>query len=156
MSQLTVSEVARRIGLRASAIRYYERLGILPPPQRVSGQRRYDRTVLYRLAVVQRARQMGFALHEIKTLFLGFKDGTRAEARWRKLAERKLEELNELAEQIAGMQALLKQMRAHCHCKTLDRCGKAIFENGISRVGRPPLPVNFQKAQSCGTDLGRD
>src|SRR5436305_8513142 len=94
MSQLTISEVARKVGLKPSAIRYYEQLGILPPAERVSGQRRYDKTVLYRLAVVQRARQAGFALEEIKTLFFGFKDGTRAEARWRKLADRKLAELN--------------------------------------------------------------
>lgn len=152
MSQLTISEVARRIGLTTSAIRYYERLGILPSAQRVSGQRRYDRAVLYRLAVVQRARQAGFALHEIKTLFLGFKDSTRAEVRWRKLAERKLEELNVLAEQIASMQALLKQMRAKCHCKTLDICGKGIFERGISKVGRPPLPVNPQKVRFSRTN----
>ena len=68
MSRLTISEVARQVGLKSSAIRYYEQLGILPPAERVSGQRRYDRTVLYRLAVVQRARQAGFSLDEIRTL----------------------------------------------------------------------------------------
>ena len=48
MSQLSVSEVARQLGLRPSAIRYYERIGILPPAHRVSGQRRYDNTALHR------------------------------------------------------------------------------------------------------------
>src|SRR5579864_9047228 len=95
MSQLTISEVARQVGLRSSAIRYYEQMGILPPAVRISGQRRYDKTVLYRLAVVQRARQAGFALDEIRTLFFGFRDGTRAEARWRKLADSKLAELKD-------------------------------------------------------------
>jgi MerR family transcriptional regulator, redox-sensitive transcriptional activator SoxR len=79
MSQLTISEVARQVGLKPSAIRYYEELGILPSPERISGQRRYDRTVLYRLAIVQRARQAGFALDEIRALFFGFQDGTRGE-----------------------------------------------------------------------------
>jgi MerR family redox-sensitive transcriptional activator SoxR len=72
MSQLTISEVARQVGLKSSAIRYYEQLGILPSAQRISGQRRYDRTVLYRLAVVQQARLAGFSLNEIRTLFFGF------------------------------------------------------------------------------------
>jgi hypothetical protein len=36
---------------------------------------------------------------------------------------------------------LLRRMKANCHCKTLEACGKAILENGISRVERPPLPV---------------
>ena len=81
MSQLTISQVARQVGLNPSAIRYYEHLGILPRAFRVSGQRRYDRSVLYRLAVVQRAREAGFALDEIKALFFGFAEGTRAFSR---------------------------------------------------------------------------
>jgi MerR family redox-sensitive transcriptional activator SoxR len=144
MSQLTISEVACQVGLKASAIRYYEQLGILPPADRISGQRRYDRTVLYRLAVVQRARQLGFSLDEIRTLFFGFGDGTRASERWRKLANNKLAELHALAEQIASMQGLLTRMKANCQCKTLEMCGKAIFEKGISGVERPPLPVSPQ------------
>jgi len=59
---LSISEVASQIGLRPSAIRYYEQIGILPPAQRVSGQRRYDVTALHRLVVIQRARQTGFTL----------------------------------------------------------------------------------------------
>lgn len=141
MSQLTISEVARQVGLKASAIRYYEQLEILPPADRVSGQRRYDKSVLYRLAVVQRARQAGFALDEIKALFFGFAEGTRAEARWRRLADRKLAELKALAEEIATMQALLNRLKAKCHCKTLEICGKTILEKGLSAVHRPPLPV---------------
>jgi MerR family redox-sensitive transcriptional activator SoxR len=141
MPQLTISEVARHVGLRSSAIRYYERMGILPPANRISGQRRYDRTVLYRLAVVQRARQAGFTLDEIRALFFGFKDGTRAEARWRKLADRKLEELRAIAKQIKTMELLLIRLKSKCHCKTLEVCGKAILETGVSAVERPPLPV---------------
>ena len=64
-----ISQVAREAGLRPSAIRYYEQVRILPTPPRVSGQRRYDRSVLYRLAVVRRAQDMGFSLEEIRTLF---------------------------------------------------------------------------------------
>ena len=141
MSHRTISQVARHVGLKPSAIRYYEQQGILPPADRVSGQRHYDRSVLYRLAVVQRARQAGFALDEIKALFFGFAEGTRAEARWRRLADRKLTELNELAEQIATMQALLKRLKAKCHCETLEICGRAILEKGVSNVQRPPLPL---------------
>lgn len=141
MSHLSIAEVARQVGLRPSAIRYYEQLGILPPAERISGQRRYDRTVLYRLAVVQRARQAGFALDEIRALFFGFQDGTRAAARWQKLADRKLAELSAIAEQIKSMELLLKRMKAKCHCSTLEICGKAILEKGISGVERPPLPV---------------
>lgn len=139
MSHLTISEVARQVGLNSSAIRYYEQLGILPLSQRISGQRRYDRTVLYRLAVVQQARLAGFSLNEIRVLFFGFQEGTRADVRWRRLADRKLVELEVLAERLGSMQKLLKKMKANCHCKTLEICGKAIFTKGVSTVQRPSL-----------------
>jgi MerR family transcriptional regulator, redox-sensitive transcriptional activator SoxR len=86
MPQLSISEVAREVGLRPSAIRYYEQIGILPPIQRTNGQRRYDTTYLHRLAVIQRAGRTGFTLDEIQELFFGFADGTRAPARWQELS----------------------------------------------------------------------
>src|SRR6266487_4354733 len=62
---LAISDVARVFGLRTSAIRYYEQIGILPSPMRRNGQRRYDNSALFRLAVVQGARKTGFTLKEI-------------------------------------------------------------------------------------------
>ena len=142
MSRLSISDVARQMRLRPSAIRYYEKLGILPKPERVSGKRCYDGTVLYRLAVIQQAREAGFRLPEIRALFFGFQERTRAEARWRRLADRKLGELDTLASQISNMRTMLKRMKVKCHCKTLEVCGKAILEKGIPTVERPPLPVS--------------
>jgi MerR family redox-sensitive transcriptional activator SoxR len=129
MLQLTISQVALQTRLRPSAIRYYERIGLLPPAQRVSGQRRYDQRVLYRLAIIQRARQLGFALNEIRYLFFGFRDVTRASERWRTLSKRKLAELEHLMDGIKTVQALLKRLMAKCRCDTLDQCGKGIFQN---------------------------
>jgi len=117
------------VGLRPSAIRYYEQIGILLPAQRISGQRRYDATVLNRLAVIQRARQLGFTLDEIKRLFFGFRNVTPASARWQELSQRKLSELEILSGQIKTMQRLLRKMMEKCHCDTLDQCGRGIFKS---------------------------
>jgi MerR family transcriptional regulator, redox-sensitive transcriptional activator SoxR len=125
----TISQVAREVRLRPSAIRYYERIGLLPPAQRLSGQRRYDSTVLYRLAIIHRARQLGFTLNEIRQLFFGFRDVTRASQRWRTLSARKLAELDHLMDGIKAVRALLKKMMTRCRCDTLDQCGKGIFES---------------------------
>jgi MerR family redox-sensitive transcriptional activator SoxR len=84
---LSISEVGRKVGLRTSAIRYYEQIGILEPARRVSGQRRYDETVLYRLAVIRRAQEVGFTLDEIRQLFFGFSQSTPISQRWKKIAE---------------------------------------------------------------------
>jgi len=65
---MTIGQVAKASGLSASAIRFYEKEGLLPPPVRASGQRRYDRRVLERLAVLEFAKECGFALKEVRTL----------------------------------------------------------------------------------------
>ena len=139
MPQLTISEVARQVGLQPSAIRYYERIGILLPGQRINGQRRYDTTVLYRLAVIQRARQIGFTLDEIRQLFFGFRNVTRASERWQKLSRRKLRELDGLMDGIKTVRRLLRKMTQHCRCDTLEQCGKGIFLSGcLGLVVKPP------------------
>jgi DNA-binding transcriptional MerR regulator len=149
MPQLTVSEVARQLGLRPSAIRYYERIGVLLPAQRISGQRRYDNTVLHRLAVVQRARQTGFTLDEIRQLFFGFRDGTPASKRWQKLSRRKLSELDSQLGRIKTMQHLLRRMMQSCRCDTLDECGKRIFRRASSNVAGKPLPKTLSRRASA-------
>jgi MerR family redox-sensitive transcriptional activator SoxR len=144
MPQLLISEVARQIGLRASAIRYYEQIGILAPARRSGGQRRYDATVLYRLAVVQRARQMGFTLDEIRRLFFGFRKGTPASERWKTLSQKKLADLELLAGQIKEMQRLLQGMMQHCRCGALEQCGKGMFQRRCAESSVRPLPSRYR------------
>jgi MerR family redox-sensitive transcriptional activator SoxR len=134
MAQMTISEVARQVGLQPSAIRYYEQIGIMVPAQRVSGQRRYDSTALYRLAVIQRARKTGFTLDEIRELFFGFRDAAPASQRWQELSRRKLAELEQLMGQIKTMRRLLQKMMDCCHCNTLDQCGRGIFKSGFAEA----------------------
>lgn len=132
MAQLTISDVARQVGLRPSAIRYYEQLGILPRAHRISGQRRYDTSALHRLAIVQRARRLGFTLDEIRHLFFGFRKNISASERWRKLSRRKLGELEIQMTHIKTMQELLIKMQG-CQCDALDQCGRGIFRSDFAR-----------------------
>src|SRR6202023_1481247 len=134
MPELTISEVARQVGLQASAVRYYERIGLLPLAQRMSGQRRYDATALYRLAIIQQARQLGFTLDEIRQLFFGFRNVTRASERWQTLSRKKLAELDGLMDGIKTVRRLLKKMMQNCHCDTLEQCGKGILGSGGADV----------------------
>ncbi|HJX81032.1 MAG TPA: MerR family transcriptional regulator [Candidatus Udaeobacter sp.] len=123
---LAISDVARVFGLRTSAIRYYEQIGILPQPVRRNGQRRYEKSALFRLAVVQRARESGFTLDEIRELFFGFRPATRPPKRWHQLSERKIAELRIRMKRLKLMQTLLKQMQA-CRCNALEECGKKLL-----------------------------
>ena len=138
MPHLSISEVARQVGLRPSAIRYYEQIGIVAPPERVSGQRRYDNSAVYRLSVVQRAREIGFTLDEIRELFFGFRNATPASRRWQALSDRKLVELEAMTERIHTIQGLLHRMKERCHCETLEQCGKGILLSSCREADAKP------------------
>ncbi len=127
MAHLTISETARRVGLRPSAIRYYEQLGVLPPASRVSGQRRYNMSGVYRIAVLRRAQEAGFSLAEIRQLLLGVGQGTSISARWKKAAVGKIAELDAKIDQIRSMKALLQKLQTGCQCDTVDQCGAGIL-----------------------------
>ncbi|HVA89742.1 MAG TPA: MerR family transcriptional regulator [Chloroflexota bacterium] len=128
---LTISAVARRAGLRTSAIRYYESVGLLPTPGRVSGHRRYDPDVLPRLALIAAAQQMGFTIAEIGALMHGFEADTPAAIRWQSLAARKLIEVEALIARAEAMKQLLGEA-LRCECLTLDACARAFQARGCS------------------------
>lgn len=113
---LTIGEVAQRAGLAASTLRYYESIGLLPPPQRSSGQRRYGTDVLQVLAVIQLAKEANFTLDEIHTLLNDSSAQTKPSQRWKALARRKLHEV-ELV--IAQAQAMKHLLEAAIECESL-------------------------------------
>ncbi|MCH8995426.1 MAG: MerR family transcriptional regulator [Chloroflexi bacterium] len=121
MEDFAIGDVARRVGVQPSALRYYESIGILPAPRRVNGRRRYGAAILQRLTIIQLAQQAGFTLAEIRTLFEGFAEGTAPSARWRVLAQRKLPEIEESITRAQGMKRLLEE-GLRCGCLTLEEC----------------------------------
>src|ERR687890_518475 len=117
--QLRIGQVAERAGVRVSLIRYYEDIGLLPEPARVSGQRRYDETVLRRLAVIGVAQRAGLSLEEIKELV---EHGNQPMSdRLRELAERRLPEIDALIERAQRVRAWL-QTATGCGCQSIDQC----------------------------------
>jgi len=130
---MSIGEVARHAGIRASTIRYYETLGILPTPQRVSGQRRYDIDVLRRLAIIDIAQRAGFSLAEAGELLAGAAGQGSAGEHVRDLAERKLPAIQALIDRAEAVQRWL-QVASVCECSTLDAC--ALFDDHA--LGLPP------------------
>jgi MerR family transcriptional regulator, redox-sensitive transcriptional activator SoxR len=118
---LSIGEVARRTGVRTSALRYYEDAGILPKPGRHNGRRIYDADTIRRIDVLRFAQHAGFTLGEIKILFHGFSATTPLSARWQKLARSKLAELETLREQIDGMKTAL-ELGLKCGCLRIEDC----------------------------------
>ena len=88
---MPIGELARRAGTAPSALRYYERMGLLPPAERAGGKRQYPPSSAERLALVRLYRDAGFTLKEIIQLLAA---GSRRRASWTALAEGKIAELD--------------------------------------------------------------
>ena len=136
MGELRIGEVARRTGLRPSAIRYYEECKLIAPNGRSGGSRRYDDRAVERLALIAFAKEAGFTLAEIRRLLTGFREGTPASERWQTLVRGKLIELDRAAERIETMRSILKRA-IRCGCLDLDECSRRIAAAG----GQAILPV---------------
>ena len=118
---LSIGEVARTTGKAASAIRYYEEIGLLPEPERVSGRRRYPPEVVRTLAVIETAQRAGLNLPEVRLLLESSPGDSAAIERLREVAERKLPELAALIERTELVRGWL-EAAARCDCPTLDDC----------------------------------
>lgn len=121
MANLPIGEVAQQVGVQTSAIRYYESIGLLAEPVRVSGQRRYDGNVINRLRVIRVAQELGFTLDEIKTLLDGFSPDTPPSERWQAMARTKLPEIDAIIERATTMRRLLNA-GLDCQCVTIEDC----------------------------------
>ena len=119
VQRLAIGEVAARARMSASRIRYYEKQGLLPEPERTSGRRRYSEEVFGRLAIVDAAQQVGFTLDEIRDL-LGARDEV-AHERLRQLAVLKLPELDDLIKRASSVRRLLK-ICSNCNCESIHEC----------------------------------
>ena len=115
---LDIAEVAARAGVRPSALRYYEEVGLLSSTARAGGRRQYDEAVLRRLDVIAFAKESGFTLAEIRSLLSG--PGHATEGR-HALTRRKLDEVNARIARAEAMRALLEASLA-CDCEALEAC----------------------------------
>src|SRR5262249_2013102 len=114
---MTIGELAAESGIPASTIRYWERIGVLPKPARVSGQRRYAPDAIQRLAVLRLAQACGFRLAEMRHLLHGFGADVTPRSRWQELARGKQQELDE---QIARLQAMRLAVDCVMQCRCLE------------------------------------
>ena len=131
--QLTIGELAKRTGVATSALRYYEELGLIAAPVRVSGQRRYPEQAVGLVGLILLLRDVGFSLRESKALLAS---RTQAGEGWRRLAHRKLADLDE---QIAKAQTA-KDVITHglaCPHDDITTCPKGAGIVAARLAGKP-------------------
>jgi MerR family transcriptional regulator, redox-sensitive transcriptional activator SoxR len=148
--RLTIGELARLAGKRPSLIRYYEQIGLLPEPARVSGQRRYDPATVRTLAVIDTAQRASLTLTEIKTLLSASPGDQSAIERLREVADRKLPEITALIERTELVRTWL-ECASRCECPNLDDC--PLFDHPAPEAGPArPRPARPPCAQDGTVD----
>ncbi len=118
---LSIGEVADRAGVSVSAIRFYEREGLLPRPERVGGQRRFAAETVHRLGIIDVSKQAGFSLDEVRTLLTSSDQGAPAHQQLQALAARKLPEVEALIQRAEAMRGWLTAASG-CGCDSLESC----------------------------------
>ncbi len=149
--ELTIGEVARRAGLATSSIRYYERIGLLPEPERLGGQRRYDPDVLGKLGFIGAAQDAGFKLREIKELIDGIDGANGLGEQMRPLSAQKLAEVETLLERTKAMKGWLEAAQ-QCGCATPAEC--ALFPASGEEVQNVDLAASVIRVDGS-TDCRR-
>ena len=134
---LSISEVVEATGLQSSALRYYEKVGLIRPSGRAGGRRQYQPEVLQRLAVVTLLQEVGFTIREISELV---DRGTRAT--WRSLAQRKLEEIDAHLERVTAARELLSAA-LRCECSSLESCDMVTARRGPHRKATQTLTLRM-------------
>ena len=129
MKFLTIGQISAASGFAASAIRYYESVGVLPIPKRRSGRRVYAAAAVDLLRAIRVAKAAGFSVEELRILFRGFTKGAALSRMWKALAQRKLVELDAMIERATAMKDVLRS-GLECDCLTLSDC-RLLSKSGV-------------------------
>lgn len=120
MTLLSIGAVAEQTGLRVSALRYYDEIGVITATERIGGKRRFSEQTVGRVNFIRRAQDAGFTLDEIRRIL----DDTQGE--WRGLVDDKIGELIERRRQLDEMVDFLGEMRS-CGCDVVATCPRQSF-----------------------------
>ncbi|MFI5936229.1 redox-sensitive transcriptional activator SoxR [Actinoplanes sp. NPDC051494] len=141
MELLTIGDLAARSGVAQSALRYYEREGLISSTRTSGNQRRYERHELRRVSFIRIAQQVGVSLEEIRTALNDLpenrtptrSDWARLSAHWRRKLEDRITMMERLRDQLTGC--------IGCGCLSLERCNLINPEDKLAQRGEGPQMI---------------
>ena len=145
---LSIGELSKQSGVNIETIRYYEKIGVMPAPDRsASGYRLYGADHLKRLSFVRRSRQLGFSLDEIRGLLRLVDGHAYTCAQVRKLTLDHLAEIRRKIADLKRLERVMAEMAAQCSGDRAPECAviDALFDTrspAVESSGRqPPMPT---------------
>ena len=145
---MRIGEVAQLAGVAPSTLRYYERAGLLPPPDRMDGRRAYTPDALFRLAVVLHARHAGLGIEETRRLLAAGPASSPARS-WRLSAAAKIAALDTLIEEARAMKDRLCRISS-CKCSSWDECGRMLLAKRQDRASHECVGLSVTTAGPSG------
>jgi MerR family transcriptional regulator, redox-sensitive transcriptional activator SoxR len=148
--EITIGQLANRTGLAVSAIRYYERRGLIAPARNAGGQRRFPRSDIRRLSFVIMAQKFGFSIERIRELLESLPEARTPNAKdWQKIAE---DIRVELDERIASLEAMREKLDGciGCGCLSMDKCSLYNPDDAAERFGSGPRYLMGNSSDQVG------
>jgi Cu(I)-responsive transcriptional regulator len=122
-ANFSIGKLARTAGCNAKTIRYYEEIGLMPPPMRTpGGQRIYDRTAIDRLAFIRHSRDLGFGLESIRALLRLADEPEQSCAAADRIARTQLRSVEQRIASLTALRAELERMIASCAGGRIASC----------------------------------
>ncbi len=125
---MKIGDVSVKLGLPASTIRYYEKVGLIDQQRRVSGRREFDDRALFALEFVRLAQAAGFTIAETKSLLDAYAEDPSVKGTWRLQATTKRDTIRNQIKELRQMDNILSEILS-CSCPTLTEC----VEKGMAR-----------------------
>lgn len=118
---MKIGDVSQQLGMPASTIRYYEKKGLIDPPERVSGKREFGKSSLVTLRFIQLCQAAGFTIGEIRKLLKQYEDDPSRAGLWQPEVKTKRTELRKQIAELEQMDAVLDELMK-CRCQSIEQC----------------------------------
>jgi len=141
MTDFSIGQLASRAGVEASTVRYYERIGLLPPPRRTNGRRLYGEESFKQLALIRATKEVGFTIAEIQTLISAWESQGRSPREWPRFVRSKIAEMDATIARARAMKRVLSSVLA---CKCWDDLAIP-FSAFVAAFTAPDLPHGIEK-----------
>ena len=152
MQEISIRFLARRTGIAASALRYYETRGLLKPQRNRAGQRRYPRSDIRRVSIVIIAQKCGFRLRDIKKLLAPLSQNrSPTAAEWALVSQAMRAELNRKIQQTTNLRDQLESCIG-CGCLSMKACHLFNAQDYLAKQGAGPMRFALQAAPFPASD----
>jgi MerR family redox-sensitive transcriptional activator SoxR len=152
MQEISIRFLARRTGIAASALRYYETRGLLKPRRNRAGQRRYPRSDIRRVSIVIIAKKCSFRLRDIKKLLAPLSQNrSPTAAEWALVSQAMRAELNRKIQQTTNLGDQLESCIG-CGCLSMKACHLFNAQDYLAKQGAGPMRFALQAAPFPASD----